>query len=497
MPLILLTFLAAFLIESIGTYVSVIGLSSLFSANPVIIALAVSLDIGKLVVVTLLYKHWKSLGKLMRTYAFIAAAITMVITSSGAAGYLSSEFQKAMAGTQESAQKIEILKTQEAKYEDRKKQIDAQIAALPEKTTVSNRLRLMNGFKSEQQDLQKKINDLDAQLPALQTAQIGVEAHAGPILVIAKMFGITIEKAVQYVILIIIPVFDPLAVFLLIAGNLLVEVRQKKQPELAPWNGPAKGWEPDDLDGATAGGIPAGAMPRELVTDNMMDEANAPIGSTEWNTAMDKIRTVIPEDATWSVGKDREIVNIGQPKEPAITKAMVDQATVDEFNARLATALGIRQEHEDSESRYERAVAASERIEHEMEQEALRPAPLPNPGLPKHLLKIVQPPYPDMSVPQDDFAHQKTFDDAHVHLHPKGADEPAPEPVVESVPEPVVVTEAPPVSPEVAPEPEREVITRKHLIPQATSSLNAVKADDSVTFHDTPANVTKLYKSLK
>ncbi len=227
--LAVLTFIVAFFIEALGTYVSVIGLSTLFGANLVIISLAIALDAGKLVIVPLLYNYWDRLSKMMRAYALIAATITMVITSAGAGAYLSGEFQKAILGTQEGALKVEVLKNQQAKYEERKKQIDAQIAALPEKTTVNQRLRLMNGFKAEQQDLQNKIAEIDKKLPELQTAQIGVEAKAGPILYIAKAFDIPVESAVKWVIAMIIPVFDPLAVFLIIAGNfLLAQFRLEK-----------------------------------------------------------------------------------------------------------------------------------------------------------------------------------------------------------------------------------------------------------------------------
>ena len=226
---ILLTFLAAFTIEGLGTLVSVIGLSALFGSNPIIIALAIALDLGKIVVVTFLYKYWKTSGKLMRTYALLAAAVTMTITSAGASGYLSGEFQKAILGTQESSLKVDVLKQQQAKFQDRKKQIDDQIAALPEKTTVNQRLRLMNGFKAEQQSLDAKIAELDAQLPNLQIAQIGVEAKAGPIIYISKAFNIPVEEAVKWVILMIIFVFDPLAVFLIVAGNSLLEQRQLRQ----------------------------------------------------------------------------------------------------------------------------------------------------------------------------------------------------------------------------------------------------------------------------
>ena len=121
---ILITFLAAFLIEGLGTAVSVIGLSTLFGANPIIIALAISLDVGKLVVVSLLYNHWKRMGVVMKSYAVLASLVTMIITSAGAAGYLTGEFQKAILGTQETSLKVNVLKEQQAKYEERKKQIN-------------------------------------------------------------------------------------------------------------------------------------------------------------------------------------------------------------------------------------------------------------------------------------------------------------------------------------------------------------------------------------
>ncbi len=229
MIFIILTFIAAFLIEGLGTAVSVIGLSTLFGANPIIISLAVALDLGKLVVVSLLYKHWTKMGVVMKGYALIAAAVTMLITSAGAAGYLTGEFQKAIMGTQETSLKVDVLKQQQAKYEERKKQIDDQIANLPEKTTVNQRIKLMKQFQDEQKVLQAKIEDIDKQLPELQVKQIGVEAKAGPILYISKAFNVSVEEAVKYVVLMIIFVFDPLAVFLIIAGNFLVAQREQEK----------------------------------------------------------------------------------------------------------------------------------------------------------------------------------------------------------------------------------------------------------------------------
>lgn len=228
----ILTFAAALFIEGLGSLISVIGLSALFGANPIIIALAVALDVGKLVVVTLLYKYWRALGYTMRAYGLVAALVTMTITSAGAAGYLSGEFQKAVMGVQEGSLKVDVLKGQIAKYEERKKQIDNQIAAIPEKYSANQKIRLMNQFKAEQKDLQDKIAAIDKDLPTLQIAQIGVEAKAGPVLYISKAFNVTIEEAVKWVILLIIIVFDPLAVFLIIAGNFLWDQKSNRKEQV-------------------------------------------------------------------------------------------------------------------------------------------------------------------------------------------------------------------------------------------------------------------------
>jgi hypothetical protein len=231
---ILLTFASALLLEGLGSALSVIGITKLFGFSPLIIALAIALDLGKVTAVSLLYSYYKQLSFLMKSYAFVAATVTMIITSAGASGYLSGKFQEAIIGTKEGEQKVQVLKEQQARYQERKKQIDDQIAKLPERTTVNQRLRLMNGFKVEQKTLDDKIASIDKELPDLQLKQIGTEAKAGPILYVAKAFDISVEQAVKYVILLIIFVFDPLAIFLIIAGNFLWAQRRisKLTPEL-------------------------------------------------------------------------------------------------------------------------------------------------------------------------------------------------------------------------------------------------------------------------
>ena len=252
-----LTFLAAFFIEGLASLVSIIGISSLFGNNLIVMSLMGALDIGKILIVSLLYTYWSKLPKLMKAYALIAATITMVITSAGAAGYLSSAFQQAIIGTQEGALQVATLKEQQSKYEDRKKQIDDQIANLDSTTSVNQRLRLMNGFKQEQARLDAQILEIDKQLPALQISQINTEAKAGPILFIAKAFDISVENAIKWVILLIVFVFDPLAIFLVISGNFLyAQYRQNKQEvELLP--------KAEIIDGPITPATPNEAAPPE------------------------------------------------------------------------------------------------------------------------------------------------------------------------------------------------------------------------------------------
>lgn len=233
MFLIILTFLTALFVEGLGTLVSVKGAGSFFGGNPIILALVLALDIGKIVLVSFVYSHWKGIPWIMRVIGLPMIAIMMLFTSGSAAGFLSGEFQKAMVGSQEGQLKVQVLKEEQAKLEARKKQIDDQIANLPSNSTRS-RVVLMKQFSEEQKAVTERLNKLGPELSELQVSQISVSAKAGPILAVAEAFNISVAEAVKYVILMIILVFDPLAVFLIVAGNYLVDKRkaEKAKPEI-------------------------------------------------------------------------------------------------------------------------------------------------------------------------------------------------------------------------------------------------------------------------
>lgn len=223
----LLTFASAFLIEGLGTWISIIGLSSLFSADPIIIGLAAALDVGKVVAVSFLYKRWSTVPSLLKIYMVLAVAVLMLITSVGAFGYLSAAFQGAIKDTKQQQILVAARVEEKARLEARKKEIDAQIAGLPS-NIVRGRQRLIAAFKGEADRINLRLRQLDAELPMMQMQQVTINTHVGPIVYISEAFDVSVEQAVKYVILVIIFVFDPLAIALLVAGNFLWETRAQE-----------------------------------------------------------------------------------------------------------------------------------------------------------------------------------------------------------------------------------------------------------------------------
>lgn len=163
----------------------------------------------------------------MRSYLTIAAMVLMTITSAGAFGFLSGEFQRAIQDTGTQAIKIQSLTDEQARLQKRKEEIDSQIAKVPD-NNVRGRTQLIRQFGPEVSKINTRLTNIDRELPTLKIENVGKETHAGPILYVAKAFNKTPEEAVKYVIFTIIFVFDPLAVALLIAGNFLLAQRKPK-----------------------------------------------------------------------------------------------------------------------------------------------------------------------------------------------------------------------------------------------------------------------------
>ena len=233
--------------EGIGSYISVVGLSSLFTGDVVIIAMAIILDLAKIVSVSFLYQYWNEVKLTMKYYMTAAVLILMVITSAGAFGYLSSSFQKAIQPNLEVSLKVDALSKQQASLETEKREltdlklsINKQIAEIP---TANERARrqLIYSMRPELERINARLEKVNGQLDVVQAKTLAAKGenieqnvNVGPIIYVSQAFGVSVEDASKYIILIIVAVFDPLAIMLILAANMLIKKRHEDKAAAKP-----------------------------------------------------------------------------------------------------------------------------------------------------------------------------------------------------------------------------------------------------------------------
>jgi len=251
MFLIILTFLSAISISIIAAGYSIIGLATLFAGAVVpIIAMGTALEAGKLVAASWLYHNWQSdVPRLLKTYLFTAIIVLVFITSMGIFGFLSKAHLDQVKPTSGNNIKLEQITDQISRQQtiiDRSQNtltlLDKALEVYIDKEYVTRGLKERAKQEEERaalnnaiEDASNKIAELSDKKATLSLAQDKIEAEVGPIKYVAELiYGESakdnIDKAVRIVILILIFVFDPLAVLLLIAANIsLRQWRLKKQ----------------------------------------------------------------------------------------------------------------------------------------------------------------------------------------------------------------------------------------------------------------------------
>ena len=251
MFLTILTFLSAISISVIAAGYSIIGLATLFAGAVIpIIAMGSALEVGKLVAASWLYNNWNSdVPRLLKAYLFGAIIVLIFITSMGIFGFLSKAHLDQVKPTSGNNIKISVLNNQINQQQliiDRSQktldQLDKALDVYIEKEFVTRGLKERQKQEEERNTLNTAINnasdkiaELTNQKASLSLEQDKIEAEVGPIKYVAELiYGENaqdnFDKAVRIVILILIFVFDPLAVLLLIAANIsLRQWRMKKQ----------------------------------------------------------------------------------------------------------------------------------------------------------------------------------------------------------------------------------------------------------------------------
>lgn len=251
-----LTLISGLVISAVAVWYSVAGLVSIFSAAAVsIIIMGVALEASKLVATVWLKWNWQRAPRLIKVYLITAIAILMLITSMGIFGFLSKAHLDQNLVSGDVVDKVAIIdekiKTQRDNIEASRKalrQMDEAVDQTMSRSTseqgADKAANLRRAQQRERTNLQNDIVKAQAEIAKLneQRAPIAkelraVEAEVGPIKYIAKLIygdnpdANLLEKAVTWVIIIIVLVFDPLAVVLLLASQYSFQWFRKQEQE--------------------------------------------------------------------------------------------------------------------------------------------------------------------------------------------------------------------------------------------------------------------------
>ena len=250
MTLALIVLGVALAISGVAAFYSIVGLMAIFSASALSIAVMGSvLEVGKLATASWLYQNWKKVPRFLKYYLTGAVVILMFITSMGIFGYLSKSHIDAGTGTSELYVKLERLdsnieseRKSISRAEGQLEKLDFALERYIELNAVSKGLRKREEQKPERDTLSQTVNEsqdkIDIYLDERAEIQLKIksfEVEVGPLKYIsALLFGENesvnyLDKAVRYVIILLIFVFDPLAVLMLIAANMSLKEEKNKR----------------------------------------------------------------------------------------------------------------------------------------------------------------------------------------------------------------------------------------------------------------------------
>jgi hypothetical protein len=260
--------LSALSVSVSAAFYSVSGLSKLFAgATFEVIIMASSLEIAKLVIASLLYQYWGKINKLLRFYLTLSTIILVLITSAGIYGFLSAAYQETATKSGIVDKKVEVLELRKGRFIDsrdyyitEKEVLDKSISSLRDglsnnviqykdketgqiitTTSSSTRRALQTELSSAVTQRDKisvkletatdSVNSIDIKiLDTESSAEIASEL--GPLKYLSELTGKPMNVIINILLLIIIFVFDPLAISLVIASNFMFNQIKNKDEDL-------------------------------------------------------------------------------------------------------------------------------------------------------------------------------------------------------------------------------------------------------------------------
>lgn len=219
--------LAAAAVSALGAAFSIFGLRDLFAGAAVaVIAMGAALEFAKFVLAAYLHQAWKRMNPIFKTYLVIAVVLLSTITSLGIFGFLSNAYQSASGVLEAETIKLDALKGQETRNTAEIARLQKGIDEIPA-TRVTKKMQARQAAEPVISSLTKQQEDIARQIAESNIKIHNVKQQVGPLIYISRAFKIDIDDVVKYLIILLVTVFDPLAICLVIATSEALEQRRQ------------------------------------------------------------------------------------------------------------------------------------------------------------------------------------------------------------------------------------------------------------------------------
>jgi len=259
MLLTVLMFVVALCLSSVAAFYSIVGLTAIFAAAVIpIVIMGSILEVAKLVVTVWLHEYWNQCRWVMKMYLVPAVAVLMLLTSMGIFGFLSKAHLDQAVPTGDVAAQVALLdekiKTQKDNVDAARRalqqmdeQVNARLSRSDDDRGAERAVQIRRQQAREREQLQRDIAQAQQRIASLneERAPIAsqlrkVEAEVGPIKYIAALIygdnpdANLLERAVRWVIIVLVVVFDPLAVFMLLAATESLAWERRRRRDAVP-----------------------------------------------------------------------------------------------------------------------------------------------------------------------------------------------------------------------------------------------------------------------
>ena len=224
---------SALMIAGSAAFFSVFGLSKLFAGAALsVIIMAGSLELGKIIGASFLYRYWNSIATWLKVYMTVGVITLVGITSAGIFGFLSNAYQGATIEFEKQSATLLYKEDRLTQLEEDKQylkdELEQSISSLPENYPTAKR-KLREEYNPKILVLNDEMLTVKQEIGELKVQLVETGVDVGPAIYLARTFETDIDTVVRFFIFILIFVFDPMAVSLIIAYNVIISNREVKR----------------------------------------------------------------------------------------------------------------------------------------------------------------------------------------------------------------------------------------------------------------------------